>query len=190
MTVDITMNRPTLESELAHARRNNDLKKQARLLMLLGHLAQEEKEYALAQGLYAQARDASGQSQDTRGKADALKALGQSLINGDLNEQRTACNYYEEALALYEVLGDISEQARLFVDLGYGLWRLGENERRIPLYEKALPLLAQIEDSAAQSKLAIELGGSMYGHPDFAPLYEKALLMHQQAEYRLGTTPD
>jgi tetratricopeptide (TPR) repeat protein len=186
----MTPDRPTLEADLALAQQNGDVAAQAQCLMALAQIAHEEKEYALSQALYAQARDASDRAQNKRGKADALKALAQSLINGDLSEQRIACAYFAEALALYEQLGDQAEQIALFIALGYAYWRLNDNEIRIPLYQKALALFEQIEDPTLQARVSIELGGSMYGHPDFAPLYEKALLMHQQAEYRRGAASD
>ena len=183
-------NRSTLESNLATAQQNGDAAAQAQCLMALAQIAHDEKEYALSQALYAQARDASDRAQDKKGKAEALIALAQSLISGDLSEQRTACTYFAEALALYEQLGDQDEQIKLFIALGYAYWRLDENEIRIPLYQKALALLEQYKDPTLQSAYSIELGGSMYGHPDFAPLYEKALHLHQQAEYRRKTAAD
>lgn len=186
----MTTDRPTLEADLARARQNSDFAAEAACLIALAQIANEEKEYALSQALYAQARDAYDHAQDKNGKAEALKALAQALINGELGEQRTACTYLAEAIPLYEQLGDQHEQARLYTVLAHCYWQINENEIRIPLYEKALALLERIKDPVVQAKFSLELGGSMYGLPEFQPFYERAMLLHEKADYRIRVDPD
>ena len=139
----MTTDRLTLQADLSLARQKDDFAAQATCLMSLAQMADREKEYDLSLALYAQAYDAANQAQDKRVKADALKALAQSLINDDISGQRMACTYFAEALSLYEHLDDQAEQIPLIIALGYAYWRLNENEIRIPFYQKALALLSR-----------------------------------------------
>jgi predicted ATPase len=93
-------------------------------------------------------------------RAEALWALGAIAIQ--LGEHERAIPLLEEALALFQALGDEAGSARTLNQLGVAAWRQGEYQRAVALYEDGLRLATALGDQRERAFALLNLGIAVY----------------------------
>lgn len=187
MSDDPRFHPPTLRAHLAAAREAGNFREQARLLLILANLADNDHETEFARALYAQSSVVAETCQAYEQQAVALRFLAHSLsmTGNDMNQWRTACLYYEDAIVLYGRAGKVSDQVRLYMDVSFLRLRLGEPEKDTQLYESAFQALEAREiwdDPENIYWILKSIVEDEYPAPHLEHLHDRALQLYERAE--------
>jgi len=89
--------------------------------------------------------------ENPRGRALTLTALGHiSNISG---ERQRALEYYDQALQIFQILGDLSGRCSVLEGMAYLYAGLGENEKALRYYHTALALARRAKDLGAEGNI-------------------------------------
>ncbi|MFI5111483.1 MAG: CHAT domain-containing protein [Terriglobales bacterium] len=113
---------------------------------------------------------------DTRAAADQAYTQAMQLYAQKTPESmRQAIVKGQEALALYEQLGDAGKQAELLAGLGAASLTLGEKASAAEYLRKALVLVRRLGNRAAEAGVLVILGGAYESNHEFKPAQDTYL---------------
>jgi non-specific serine/threonine protein kinase len=119
--------------------------------------------------------------------APALWRLGE--IANELGEHERATLLLEEALSLFQALGDEAGSARALNQLGVAAWWQGEYQRAVAFAEEGLRLATALDDRRERALLLTTLGTIATHQGDFSGArarLEEALALHRARGDRHG----
>jgi tetratricopeptide (TPR) repeat protein len=106
----------------------------------------------------------------------AEQLLKQGAEQFQMGQPRAALNTWQQALALYQQLGDRQGEARTFSNLGAAYGTLGDLRQAISFYEQSLILVRDLNDAEG---IRYALGNLGYSHQALGN-YAEAIAYHQQ----------
>ena len=136
-------------------------------------------------------RAATAQDQN-RIVAERVFAQGAQLqyAQGTAEALRTAVKKYEEALALWQAIGDHEEEGRTLGSLGTVLSSLGEYQKAIGYYTRNLEIIRAIKDRKQEASLLETIGwlyyNSLSDKENASKYLNQALQLYQDAGHRQG----
>jgi tetratricopeptide (TPR) repeat protein len=119
--------------------------------------------------------------------ASCLKSLGDIAMARSEHEQ--AHKSYEQALVLYQNMGDVLGEATCIRNLGDISLRRSDYDQARKSYEQALPLYRQIDDVPGEANCIKSLGNialERSEHEQAYKCYQQALLLYRQMGEVLG----
>jgi len=182
--------RDILQADLERSQQAGDFATQAEILMQLAKIAETEKEFSIAQGLYGQAWAAYQKMGDTANMAFTLSCLSKMLSLALFEagrwptldfDQSAVYTFYETALAHYAEMGDLSRQAMTYAVMGGDADDNSEIDVAQRAYEKALVLYEAIDDRLSQAHILSRLGETYaVNEPEYEQFLARALALYQQ----------
>jgi tetratricopeptide (TPR) repeat protein len=94
-----------------------------------------------------------------------------------LSQYQQAIEYNQQALALFQQIGDRNGEAKALLNLGVAYHSLSQYQRATEHYQQALPIFQQIGDRNGEAAALVSLGLA-YGS---LSQYQKEIKYHQQA---------
>jgi CHAT domain-containing protein/predicted negative regulator of RcsB-dependent stress response len=147
-----------------------------------GGAAPAEIERALAT-----AEAAARQTKDPKSQAHVIYFRG--VIAFYRSDSATALKAYEEALSLYQQIGEKLGEANVYFFQGMLYFETGDNQAALKAYEKALPLYQQVGDRLGEANVYRGQGEVYFRTGDnqaALKAYEKALPLHRRVQNKLG----
>jgi len=157
------------------------------LVSALNYYLQMREPLEVRHNLLKTAYTTAAQKGYVPGQANTLKALGDLMVR--LAELSQARGYYDQALPLYDQIGDRLGQANTLQALGDLMVRLAELSQARGYYDQALPLYDQIGDRLGQANTLKALGDLMVRLAELSQArgyYDQALPLYDQIGDRLG----
>lgn len=128
-----------------------------------------------------------GDPETQRQEAYAANQLGK--VYYDLGRYDQSEHYHQQALTLYQALGDPSQVADTWVNLGYAHYAVGQCAQGLEDYQQALTLYQQAEDAwgVADAENGLGICHESLGNYDQAlTYYQSALAFYRSNEERSG----
>jgi CHAT domain-containing protein/uncharacterized protein HemY len=110
-------------------------------------------------------------------KAEADRLLNQGVQQYQVSQYREALQSWEQALAIYREIGDLTSQAKSLNNLGNAYNSLSEYGKAIAYFQQALPIYKDAGDLTRQGKTLNNLGNAYF----FLSEYSRAITYYQQA---------
>lgn len=158
---------------------------QALAKSLRGAVAQEQKDYTVAEKLYQEALASSQELGDEEDIAASLNDL--AGLEHEQEAYDAADRYSLEALAVYEKLDSKEGIAVQYHSLGESAYQRGRLEEAREWFEKALPLAREIGrlELISEIRHSLALVHEKEGRPDLAlPLAQEALAIDERLRHR------
>ncbi len=147
--------------------------------------------YASALALHREKKTAEGNGDtalaNAAGEANTLNNIG--LTYAEMGDTDRALDYFNQALAIYQSLGQKRGQADSLDNLGYAQYLLGAYDEALPRYEQALALYVQVGDRQRESYVLTHIGMLHAARGDAAAAlsrYEQARAIQQDGGMKLG----
>jgi tetratricopeptide (TPR) repeat protein len=121
------------------------------------------------------------------GEASALGNLG--ILYDMLNDSQQAIEYHQQALPIFQELGDRNSEAKTLLNLGAAYAGLGQHQKGIEYYEQALPIYREVGDRNGEAKVLTNLGvdyGELKQSQKAIEYSEQALLIYREVGDRRG----
>jgi tetratricopeptide (TPR) repeat protein len=115
------------------------------------------------------------------------KGLGNASIR--LGKYERAIEFYEKALEIYRLIGDVQGEGNALGNMGNASIRLGERDKSFGFYEKALEIYHRNGDASGEGKVLGNMGDTYADLGEYAKaisFYEKQLEIHRRIGYVLG----
>ncbi len=148
--------RGTTKQALAIQVEFNDRYSQASTLHQLGRVAQEQRQWAAAEGYYKQALAIQVEFNDRYSQASTLHQLG--MVAQAQRQWAAAEGYYKQALAIYVEFNDRYEQAGTLHQLGMVAQAQRQWAAAEGYYKQALAIQVEFNDRYSQASTLHQLG--------------------------------
>ncbi len=155
-----------------------------------GWMAMRQNDYPEALAFYRRSVEIWQSLDDESGKANALMDLG-FLFANEFGRNVEGAPYFQQALAIYEKLGDLRGQANCYNQLGLDAYNLGDFLAAHQSFEKSLSMRRTLGDRVAMTGSLNNLGLTAYALGEYAAAREwhlQALALREELgfEGRLG----
>ena len=177
-----------LDAALGHALNNGAPQLIALISAALVRLYSELDNPARARSYAEHCLEAVNQIDDISLQADALRAVAEMIqIDADSTDLPRAVELHEQALALYQQMGDGQSALDTLVNIGGILLRLSDLPRAVELSEQAVALARQLRNRGAEAQALVNLGAAHHQLGDdrrAMRTYEKALDVAKRGKER------
>jgi len=129
------------------------------------------------------------QTSESSRKAEADRLHQQGIEQYQTSEFQAAIQSWQQALAIYQEIGDRQGEANSLGNLGNAYDSLGESQKAIDFHLLSLPILQQISDHRGEAYSLGNLGNaydSLGNHQKAIDFHQQSLLISQQIGDRLG----
>jgi CHAT domain-containing protein/Flp pilus assembly protein TadD len=122
-------------------------------------------------------------------QAEADRLLEQGIQQYNTSQFRAALQSWEQALAIYQDIGDRRSEGNALTNLGNAYHSLGDYQQAISFHEQALAIAREIEDRGGEGADLTNLGNAYFSLGDYRQaisVYEQALAIFHELEDRRG----
>jgi CHAT domain-containing protein/tetratricopeptide (TPR) repeat protein len=122
-------------------------------------------------------------------QVEADRLLQQGIQQYNTSQFRAALQSWEQALAIYQDIGDRRSEGNALTNLGNAYHSLGDYRQAISFHEQALAIARELEDRLGEGTDLTNLGNAYYSLGDYQQaisVYEQALAIFHELEDRLG----
>jgi tetratricopeptide (TPR) repeat protein len=147
--------------------------------------------YTTALALHRRMKTAAGNEANAvgsaGGEANTLNNIG--MTYADMGDTERALEYFDQALAIYQSLGQKRGQADALDNLGYANYLLNSYDAALARYEQALALYQQVGDKQCESYVLTHIGmlhAARGDAPKALAHYEQARKIQQDGGMKLG----
>ncbi|MBW4552061.1 MAG: tetratricopeptide repeat protein [Aphanocapsa sp. GSE-SYN-MK-11-07L] len=104
-------------------------------------------------------------------------------------QPQAAMQSWQQALKIYQAIGDRPSEGKTLHELGYAYYSLSDYEQAIPAYQQSLAIAKELGDRQQQSKLLERLGDAYYYQQNDSQAighYRASLALLKQGELQRG----